>query len=877
GYWRGLAARNDDLLQQQQQQQHRFFSTQHSSAITHEKEVPVVGGHHNGQLVSIHDHLDELHQIPLEDVRNFCIIAHVDHGKSSLASRVLEYTGNMGPERQLTAQQLGSESDESDNSASDGRDTTSSISEIMHAESSADTKTSNDKSTTTTTNTKDAKEEITLLDTLAVERERGITVKASAASMLYRHPSATNEHNWILLNMVDTPGHADFGMEVSKSLDSVEGAVLLFDAAQGVQAQTLSVYDKAKMIGRQRRKGSGAMLSSSGENDNGDYDDVDEAAAAAVVGGEIKILPALTKVDMPSARPLEVALAVSDLMGFDPDDILETSARTRIGIKDVRYKAMITVWTPFQPLASNVMFYSCTNPCYPVDTFQLLDSICEKVPPPEHLPDDNDDNEGILRAKVIDSWFETKRGVIALVRVLSGKLEENDRISIVEPASYDQIAEGAGDAHTVRKDNFSVQESEWKRISQDCNASFLSSYLVLILFPAIVGMVMPHRIRTRKLTRGQMGYVIAGLRDPREARPGAILSLLKTIPSLIGNKMSLPPSVSMGQHSVLYASVHPMEGEGFDELFAAVSRLALSDAGLEIQQTAGSSSGSGGGPFLGPGLRVGFQGLLHVEVFRQRLEDEFHMEAIVTPPKVPYTIQYLPSKNHHRSSDLPTEVVIEDLIDWPGQGHRYKVLEPMVDVRVLAPMEYAGNIMELIKRKRGTRMETKPIDEHTWQTTSSMPWGEVVIDFHDELKSTSAGYASFDVSESNPPQQAANLCKVNIMLNSEVVDPLSFVCHVDAARSQGRVVCEKLQEVLPRQQFVTVIQAKAEGRIIASERIQAYRKDVLMKGSKKVGGGDVTRKKKLLEKQKRGKKRQQSTGKVTLSQAAFRAVISRSG
>mmetsp|Transcript_2035 Transcript_2035/g.4485 ORF Transcript_2035/g.4485 Transcript_2035/m.4485 type:complete len:551 (+) Transcript_2035:191-1843(+) len=519
---------------------------------------------------------------------------------------------------------------------------------------------------------------------------------------------------------------------------------------------------------------------------------------------------------------LEVALAVSDLMDFDPDSILKTSARTRIGIKE------------------------------------LLDSICERVPPPEQLPDDNGDDvdngtttKDILRAKVIDSWFENKRGVIALVRVLSGVLEENDRISIIEPASYDQIAEGHVDAHKVRKDNFSVQE---------------------------IGMVLPHRVRTRKLTRGQMGYVIAGLRDPREARPGAILSLHKTIPTLIGNNMRLPPSVSMGQHSVLFASVHPMEGEGFDELFAAVNRLALSDAGLEIHQTGGSSSGSGGGPFLGPGLRVGFQGLLHVEVFRQRLEDEFHMEAVVTPPKVPYTIKYLPTKNY---KPPPTangeEVVIEDLIDWPEQGHRFKVKEPMVDVRVLTPVEYAGSIMELIKRKRGTSMKTKPIDEFTWQITSSMPWADVVTDFHDELKSTSTGYASFDVAESDPPQKEADLRKVDILLNGEVVDPLAFVCHVDVSRAQARVVCEKLRDVLPRQQFVTVIQAKADGKIIASERIRAYRKDVLTKAGKTMGGGDVSRKKKLLEKQKRGKKRQQSTGKVTLSQAAFRAVISRSG
>jgi len=221
--------------------------------------------------------------------------------------------------------------------------------------------------------------------------------------------------------------------------------------------------------------------------------------------------------------------------------------------------------------------------------------------------------------------------------------------------------------------------------------------------------------------------------------------------------------------------------------------------------------------------------------------------------------------------------VIEDLIQWPPAGHRFKVMEPVVEVRILAPVDYAGNILELIKRKRGFKMETKPVDEHTWLFTAAMPWADVVTDFHDELKTTSAGYASFDVSAADPPLVEANLTKVDIMLNGEVVDPLAFVCHHDVAQSQARVVCQKLQGVLPRQQFVTVIQAKADGKIVASERIRAYRKDVLTTGgSKAVGGGDITRKKKLLEKQKKGKKRQQSTGRVTLSQAAFNSVISRS-
>ena len=719
-------------VQQVQQQQCRRFSNKIETQ----------------QLVSITDHLDELHKIPLADVRNFCIIAHVDHGKSSLASRLLEYTGNLGHDRQSTAHQLGERSTD-------------------HSEEGDESSSAADfKETTQTSKHEEIKEEITLLDTLKVERERGITVKASAASMLYKHPSATNDQGWILLNMVDTPGHADFGMEVSKSLDSIEGAVLLFDSVQGVQAQTLSVYDKARALGKQ-------------------------------------ILPALTKIDIPSARPLEVALAVSDLFAFDPDSILKTSARARIGVKE------------------------------------LLDSVCENIPPPTALSDD----DGImLRAKVIDSWFEPRRGVVCLVRLLSGALSENDRISIVEPCID-------GKSPKVGKDNYSVQE---------------------------IGLIMPNRIRTGKLVVGQMGYVVAGLRDPREARPGSIISLQKTMQTMIANQMELPSSVALRHQSVLYASVHPFEGDGFDEMQAAVNRLALNDTGLEIQQTSGSSNNQGGGPFLGPGLRVGFQGLLHVEVFRQRLLDEFDLEAIVTPPKVPYRIQYLESKNYKRPPGVPMEEVIEDLADWPAQGHRFKVLEPIVDVRILAPMEYAGSIMELMKRKRGTKIQSKPIDERIWLFTSAMPWADVVTDFHDDLKSTSAGYASFDVSEADPPQKEADLVKVELLLNSEVVDPLAFVCHRDVAQSQARVVCQKLQEVLPRQQFVTVIQAKADGKFVASSRIKAYRKDVLTKGSKTVGGGDVSRKKKLLEKQKKGKKRQQSSGKVQLSQAAFNSVISRS-
>jgi len=698
-------------------------------------------------------------EIPLEDIRNFCFIAHVDHGKSSLASRVLELTGNLGIDHQLTSLKHAGLLDQYIDIGKDGSD-----GNIENENNS----------------TADTKEQIDQLDTLSVERERGITVKASAASMLFPHQSAKGKHGVLLLNMVDTPGHIDFGTEVSRTLSSVQGAVLLFDAAQGPQAQSLSVHEKAKQM---------------------------ENVKA--------IIPVLTKMDLPAARSMEVALSVSDLFDFDPDSIILSSARSRIGISEV------------------------------------LEAVCTGVPSPQPLPDDDGKTVRIL---IVDSWFEPLRGVVCLVQVLSGKIEEGSRVNIIEPHVKEAASDTSeGNAHVYNlKDHFSLQE---------------------------IGLILPQRVRTGTLARGQMGYMIAGLRDPRQARPGTIMTTQKDLPTAVN--MYLPQTCFRGSEgnapsSVLYASVHPMEGDGFDELAAAVDRLALNDTGLEINKTSGNSNNDGG-PYLGPGLRVGFQGLLHVEVFQQRLEDEHGLEALVTPPKVPYRVRYLESNSHKRPAGAPEVEIIEDLSRWPAPGVRFKVEEPYVDCRIIAPFHYAGNIMELISKKRGLKMETKPIDELTWLFTATLPFRKVVTSFFDELKNCSAGYASFDHKESDPLYREANLCKVEILLNSDLVEPLSFVCHKDVGQEQGRSVCKKLQSVLPRQQFVTVIQAKADSKIIASERIRAYRKDVLTTGgSKSVGGGDVSRKKKLLEKQKKGKKRQQASGKVSLSQAAFNSVIKRS-
>ena len=745
------------------------------------------------------DNADEImRQIPLEDCRNFCFIAHVDHGKSSLSSRILELTGNLGPEAQKIAQaailqQQQQQQQQKVSPSLSSETTTAAASTSSTASNVADSTIKKRTSAATLKAAENSnKEQYELLDTLSVEQQRGITVKASAATMLYPHPSAKGPTGMLLLNMIDTPGHVDFGREVARSLSFVQGAILLLDASQGIQAQTWTVYDKAK--------------------------NMDQPP---------EIILALTKIDLDNARPIDVALQVSEWLNWDdPDTIIHTSARSRYGIADV------------------------------------LDRICRTVPSPTPLKDDvddfvymssnsnNNDNgsltpEKILRAQVVDSWYDD-RGVNCLVQIVAGEMAEGDRIVIVSSEDLD--------------DNSSIKSSK----SQ-------TSYSV-----QEVGMVLPAAKRTKILRRGQMGYVRFGLRDPRQAQPGTVLIPQKHV----GKELDLPvlPNAQDITKSVLYASVHPSESDEFDELCSAVDRLALNDTGLEVSRTSALAGGSEkGGPFLGPGLKVGFQGILHMEVFRQRLQDEFDIEAIVTPPKVPYKVTYKDGRKTKgaASTGEPLTEIVEDLADWPGQGTRYTVEEPMVSVRIMAPVDCAGSVMELISRRRGIDQSSKPVDDEVWIFTAQMPWAEVVVDFHDQLKNVTAGFGSLDATDGDPPFREANVCKVDIMLNGDVVEPLAFVCHKDDAQSQGRVVCKKLQEVLPRQQFVTVIQAKADGRIISSERIKAYRKDVLMKSGKLVGGGDQTRKKKLLEKQKKGKKRQQAEGRVSLSQAAFNSVITR--
>ena len=522
-------------------------------------------------------------EIPLQDVRNVAVIAHIDHGKSSMSSRLLELTGNLGREAQQLAwnkirereeQEEEEERIRGDNDSTKQQDNHERITESSSSSSSSSLPSLESPSGA------EGKEQIQALDTLSVEQERGITVKASTATMLYKHPSAVGPSGTLLINMYDTPGHIDFGREVTRSLAFVQGAVLLLDASQGVQAQTWSVYEKCRSISEPFQP---------------------------------QVIFALTKIDLESARPVHCALTLCEWLDVhqdDPDRVLHTSARNRVGVK------------------------------------QLLDAICEQVPPPRALPDDDADyavssssgkgNESVLRAQVVDSWYDAL-GVNCLVRIVAGHLKEGMRISVVNTTDHLDVDDDVDNdttkdnaAKTAITDYIPMKQNVRKQKTSS-NQQHPSTYPV-----QEVGLVLPRPLRTSRLGRGQLGYVRFGLRDPRLALPGTsvLMEAEYAASGKHGNKSKrrqepillpvLPignnTSVTENTKSVLYASVHPIEADAFDELVSAVDRLALNDTGLEVQMTSsvGEGDGSGGGPFLGPGLKVGFQGLLHVEVFRQR-------------------------------------------------------------------------------------------------------------------------------------------------------------------------------------------------------------------------------------------------------------------
>ena len=591
-------------------------------------------------------------------IRNFCIIAHIDHGKSTLADRMLQLTGVVDP-RQMRAQYL---------------------------------------------------------DKMDIERERGITIKAQNV----RLPWTADDGRRYVLNMIDTPGHVDFTYEVSRSLAACEGTLLLVDAAQGIEAQTL------------------ANLYLALEND-------------------LHIIPVLNKIDLPAAQPDKYAEEISKIIGCEPDDVLRISAKTGEGVPAV------------------------------------LNAIVRDIPAPTGSVDSP------ARAMIFDSVYDSYRGVITYVRVFDGQLSTKDRGLMMSTQNAHEILE--------------------------------------------VGVVSPDMTPTEVLSAGEVGYVIPGVKNVRQARVGDTLTTVRnSAKESLGGYRDPKPMV--------FSGLFPVEGSEYPALREALDKLRLNDAALVYEPETSLA--------LGFGFRVGFLGLLHLEIVRERLEREAGLALISTAPNVVYTVVL----------ESGEQVVVTNPSDWPGTGKIAEIREPVAKAMVLLPSEYVGAVMELCQNRRGVLQGMDYLSEDRVELRYLLPMGEIIFDFFDQLKSRTKGYASLDYELSG--QQASELVKVDILLQGEPVDAFSAIVHKDKAYAYGTSMAAKLRELIPRQNFEVPIQAAIGARIIARENIRAIRKDVLAK----CYGGDITRKRKLLEKQKEGKKRMKMVGRVEVPQEAFIAALS---
>jgi len=590
---------------------------------------------------------------PPELLRNFCIIAHIDHGKSTLADRMLQHTGVV-----------------------DGR--------AMRAQ---------------------------YLDRMDIERERGITIKSQAVRLPFEGH---------VLNLIDTPGHVDFTYEVSRSLQACEGAVLLVDAAQGIEAQTL-------------------------------------ANLYLAMDADLHVIPVLNKIDLPSANPDKFAAEIAHILGGSPDEVLRVSAKTGQGVED------------------------------------LLHAIVEQVPPPKGDPD------APPRAMIFDSVYDTYRGVVTYVRVFDGKLTHRDRIKMMSTGAVHEMLE--------------------------------------------VGVISPEPKKCDSIGVGEVGYLITGVKEVRQSRVGdTVTSAVKPATEPLSGYQHPKPMV--------FSGLYPIDGDDFSNLREALEKLQLNDAALQYEP---ESSGA-----LGFGFRIGFLGLLHLEIVRERLEREFNLDLISTAPNVVYRVEM----------EDGSELTLTNPGEYPNAGKIASVYEPIVDATILAPSDYIGTIMELCQSRRGTLGGMDYLSEDRVEIRYTLPMGEIMFDFFDALKSRTKGYASLNYEPSG--EQAADLVKVDILLQGEVVDAFSAIVHRDNAYAYGVALAGKLKELIPRQQFEVPIQAAIGARIIARENIRALRKDVLAK----CYGGDITRKRKLLEKQKEGKKRMKMVGRVEVPQEAFIAALS---
>ena len=594
-------------------------------------------------------------------IRNFCIIAHIDHGKSTLADRMLEVTG-LVEGRQMRAQYL---------------------------------------------------------DRMDIERERGITIKAQNVRLPWTPRSGSHTGTEYVLDMIDTPGHVDFTYEVSRSLAACEGAVLLVDAAQGIEAQTL------------------ANLYLAIEND-------------------LTIIPVLNKIDLPAAQPEKFAAEIAHIIGCDPGDVLRVSGKTGEGVP------------------------------------ALLDEIVAKIPAP------TGDADGPARALIFDSVYDIYRGVITYVRVVDGRISGRERIKMMSTAATHELLE--------------------------------------------IGVISPEPKPVESLSVGEVGYFITGVKDVRQSRVGDTVTLAQR-----------PAAESLGGYRdpkpMVYSGLYPIDGSEYQLLRESLDKLLLNDAALVYEPETSAA--------LGFGFRVGFLGLLHLEIVRERLERESGLSLISTAPNVVYRVVMEDGSEH----------TVTNPSDWPG-GKMEAIHEPIVNATVIAPSDYTGTIMELCQGRRGSLTGMDYLSEARVELRYTLPLGEIIFDFFDALKSRTRGYASLDYAEAG--EQAADLVKVDILLQGEAVDAFSAIVHKDKAYAYGVMMAGKLRELIPRQQFEVPIQAAIGARVIARETVRAIRKDVLAK----CYGGDISRKRKLLEKQKEGKKRMKMVGRVEVPQEAFVAALS---
>jgi GTP-binding protein LepA len=555
-----------------------------------------------------------------------------------------------------------------------------------------------------------------------IERERGITIKSQAVRMPWTVPVGNEqgaEPGTYVLNMIDTPGHVDFTYEVSRSLEACEAAVLLVDAAQGIEAQTL-------------------------------------ANLYLALAADLTIIPVLNKIDLPSAQPEKYAAELAGIIGCDPADVLQTSAKTGLGVEI------------------------------------LLNEIVKQTPAP------TGDADAPPRALIFDSVYDTYRGVVTYVRVIDGRLSHRDRIKMMSTGAVHEMLE--------------------------------------------VGVISPEPVKAGDLGVGEVGYLITGVKDVRQSRVGdTVTSQHHGATEALGGYKHPNPMV--------YSGLYPIDGDDYPTLRDALERLQLNDAALAFEpETSGA---------LGFGFRCGFLGLLHMEITRDRLEREFDLDLISTAPNVVYEVEMEDGTVH----------TVTNPSEYPD-GKIAEVREPVVRATILSPSDFIGTIMELCQNKRGSLQGMDYLSEDRVEMRYTLPMGEIVFDFFDQLKSRTKGYASLDYERSG--EQAADLVKVDILLQGEPVDAFSAIVHRDAAYSYGVMLAGKLKELIPRQQFEVPIQAAIGARVIARENIRALRKDVLAK----CYGGDITRKRKLLEKQKEGKKRMKMVGRVEVPQEAFIAALS---